>query len=116
MHGVATLDGFRQFTRAMLAAAGGLMAYLDHAGRGKLPLLLPPLARQPQEHMAMDEATRASLEILASQQGGRAGSLLAAIDRCVTGAGARLLAEDLSAPLARPYRDRGAAGAGRLHP
>ena len=47
----------------------------------------------------MDEATRASLEILESSQGGRKGSLIDAIDRCVTGAGARQLAEDLSAPL-----------------
>ena len=100
VHGVATLDGFGQFTRAMLAAAGGLISYLEHAGRGSLPLLLPPRARASGEHMAMDEATRASLEIVASQQGERAGSLIAAIDRCVTGAGARQLAEDLSAPLA----------------
>ncbi|MCB2067765.1 MAG: DNA mismatch repair protein MutS, partial [Erythrobacter sp.] len=100
LHGVATLDGFGQFSRAMLAAAGGLVAYLEHAGRGHLPLLLPPQVRLSGAHMAMDEATRASLEILASQQGTRAGSLLAAIDRCVTGAGARLLAEDLAAPLA----------------
>jgi DNA mismatch repair protein MutS len=50
-------------------------------------------------HLAMDEATRASLEILSASQGGRRGSLIDAIDRCVTGAGARQLAEDLSAPL-----------------
>jgi DNA mismatch repair protein MutS len=99
VHGVVTLDGYGTFTRAMLAAAGGLIAYLDHAGRGKLPLLLPPVSRAADAALAMDEATRASLEILESQQGGRAGSLLAAVDRCVTGAGARQLAEDLSAPL-----------------
>ncbi len=98
-HGVATLDGFGQFSRAMLAAAGGLLAYLDHAGRGSLPLLLPPVARAGGAHLAMDEATRASLEILSSSQGGRKGSLIDAVDRCVTGAGARQLAEDLSAPL-----------------
>ncbi len=98
-HGVATLDGFGSFSRAMLAAAGGLIAYLDHAGRGTLPLLLPPVLRSGAAHMAMDEATRASLEILASSQGGRKGSLIDAVDRCVTGAGARQLAEDLSAPL-----------------
>ena len=98
-HGVATLDGYGTFSRAMLAAAGGLIAYLDHAGRGKLPLLLPPVSRAANAALAMDEATRASLEIVESQQGGRAGSLLAAVDRCVTGAGARQLAEDLSAPL-----------------
>jgi DNA mismatch repair protein MutS len=99
VHGVATLDAFGDFSRAMLAAAGGLIAYLDHVGRGKLPLLLPPMVREIGETMAMDEATRASLEILEAAQGGRSGSLIGAVDRCVSGAGARLLAEDLSAPL-----------------
>lgn len=99
LHGVATLDGFGEFSRAMLAAAGGLIAYLDHVGRGQLPLLLPPAARAAGQCMAMDEATRSSLEILAAQNGGREGSLVAAVDRCVTGAGARLLAEDLASPL-----------------
>jgi DNA mismatch repair protein MutS len=100
VHAVATLDGFGSFSRAMLAAAGGLIGYLDHVGRGTLPLLLPPVARAGDAVLAMDEATRASLEILEAQGGGRAGSLLAEVDRCVTGAGARLLAEDLAAPLA----------------
>jgi DNA mismatch repair protein MutS len=99
VHAVATLDGFGRFSRAMLAAAGGLLAYLDHAGRGKLPLLLPPLARAGEAHLAMDEATRASLEIVVSSQGTRRGSLVEALDRCVTGAGARQLADDLAAPL-----------------
>ena len=102
LHGVATLDGFGKFSRAMLGAAGGLVAYLDHVGRGSLPLLLPPVAREPGGHMAMDESTRASLEILVSTTGQRAGSLLDAIDRCVTGAGARALTDDLSAPLTDP--------------
>ena len=99
VHGVAALDAYGEFSRAMLAAAGGLIAYLDHAGRGKLPLLLPPIARAADATMAMDEATRSSLEVLQSSQGTRKGSLIEAVDRCVTGAGARLLAEDLSAPL-----------------
>ena len=99
VHGVATLDGFGRFSRAMLAAAGGLVAYLDHAGRGHLPLLLPPVAQDGAARLAMDGATRMSLELLEAQGGGRAGSLLAAVDRCVTGAGARQLADDLSAPL-----------------
>ena len=110
LHGTATLDGFGQFSRAMLAAAGGLIAYLDHVGRGNLPLLLPPVARRAEAGLAMDAATRASLELLESASGGRSGSLIAAIDRCSTGAGSRLLAEDLSAPLT----DRAAIEA-RLH-
>ena len=99
IHGLATLDGLGAFGRTMLAAAAGLIAYLEHVGRGNLPLLLPPVARTGDGHLAMDEATRGSLEILASAQGGRKGSLIDAVDRCVTGAGARMLADDLSAPL-----------------
>ena len=96
---VATLDGFGQFSRAELAAAGALLAYLDVAGQGRMPLLQPPQAQPPAGHMAIDAATRASLELARAVDGGRAGSLLAAIDRTVTGAGARLLADDLAAPL-----------------
>ena len=99
LHEVKTLDAFGDFSRAMLAAAGGLITYLEHVGRGNLPLLLPPQLRAGEAQLAMDEATRASLEILISQQGGRQGSLIAAVDRCVTGAGARQLAGDLSSPL-----------------
>jgi DNA mismatch repair protein MutS len=99
LHDVATLDAFGAFSRPMLAAAAGLIGYLDHVGRGNLPLLLPPVARIGDAQLAMDEATRSSLEILAASQGGRRGSLIEAVDRCVTGAGARQLADDLSAPL-----------------
>ncbi|MCE3519902.1 hypothetical protein LXJ58_34675, partial [Escherichia coli] len=42
LFGVATLDGFGQFGRAALAAAGGLVAYLDHTAKGTLPFLRPP--------------------------------------------------------------------------
>lgn len=99
LFGVATLDGFGQFGRAELAAMGGLIAYLDHAGKGVMPFLAPPLRTASGAHVAIDAATRESLEIIATTSGARAGSLLAAIDRTVTGAGARQLAQDLSAPL-----------------
>ena len=99
LFGVATLDGFGQFGRAELAAMGGLVAYLDHAGKGTLPFLAPPMRKASGAHVAIDAATRESLEIVATTAGTRAGSLLAAIDRTVTGAGARLLAQDISAPL-----------------
>ena len=97
--GVATLDGFGAFSRAELAAAGALIAYLDRAGQGSLPFLQPPRRRIVADHMMIDAATRESLEITLSQAGTRKGSLLDAIDRTVTGAGARLLGADLSAPL-----------------
>ena len=50
-------------------------------------------------HVAIDPATRDSLEICRAANGGVAGSLLGEIDRCVTPAGRRLLASDLAAPL-----------------
>jgi DNA mismatch repair protein MutS len=102
--GVATLDGFGAFGRPELAAAGALLAYLERAGQGSLPFLQPPRRREIADHMMIDAATRESLEITLSQGGSRKGSLLDAVARSVTGAGARLLAADLSAPLT----DRGA--------
>jgi DNA mismatch repair protein MutS len=97
--GVATLDGFGAFDRAALCAAGGLLAYLDDVARDSLPFLRPPIARAPGDHMMIDGATRESLELTQAAGGGRTGSLLHSVDRTVTGAGARLLAADLGAPL-----------------
>ncbi len=99
LYGVATLDGFGSFDRASLAAAGGLVAYLDHTAKGALPFLRPPVRHAGGATMAIDAATRESLELTQTQAGARAGSLLDVVDRTVTGAGARLLAADLSAPL-----------------
>lgn len=99
LFGVATLDGFGQFSRAALAATGGLVAYLDHTAKGQLPFLRPPVLAAARDAMAIDAATRESLELTCTAAGQRKGSLLDAVDRTVTGAGARLLAADLGAPL-----------------
>ena len=99
LFGVATLDGFGQFGRAELAAAGGLVAYLDHTAKGALPFLRPPVVHRASATMAIDAATRESLELTCTAAGQRKGSLLDAVDRTVTGAGARALAADLGAPL-----------------
>ncbi len=96
---VATLDGFGAFDRAALCAAGGLLQYLDEVARDSLPFLRPPICRSQGDHMMIDSATRESLELNVSSGGTRAGSLLAAIDRTVTGGGARMLSADLGAPL-----------------
>jgi len=49
--------------------------------------------------MAIDPATRASLEIDRTQKGKKTGSLLSVIDKTVTGPGARLLGDRLARPL-----------------
>jgi len=97
--GLATLDGFGSPGRAELAAAGGLLAYLDATQKDAVAFLAAPRRVARSEHMAIDPATRDSLEICRTQTGAAAGSLLDCIDRCVTAPGRRLLAADLSAPL-----------------
>jgi DNA mismatch repair protein MutS len=94
--GVGAADGF---DRPALAAAAGLLAYLGEVGRDSLPFLRRPVAIAAAQHMLIDASTRESLELVAAAGGGRSGSLLHAIDRTVTGAGARLLAADIAAPL-----------------
>jgi DNA mismatch repair protein MutS len=97
--GVATLDGFGAPGHAELAAAGGLLAYLDATQKEAAAFLAAPRRIARAELMAIDPATRDSLEICRTQAGSVAGSLLACIDRCVSAPGRRLLAADLSAPL-----------------
>ena len=95
---VASLDAFGGFERAELAAMGALVDYLDLTQRGKLPLLRKPQREAPGGTMQIDAATRRNLEITSALSGGRAGSLLDAVDRTVTAGGARLLERRLSSP------------------
>src|SRR5688572_15763562 len=97
--GLATLDGLGAPSRAELAAAGGLLAYLEATQKGAGILLDAPRRIARSSHVAIDTATRESLELCRSASGSVAGSLLGEIDRCQTAAGRRLLAEDVSAPL-----------------
>ena len=102
LYGVKTLDAFGAFGRAEVAAAGALVDYVELTQKGKLPRL-HPLARVEQGAvMEIDAATRRNLEITQTMSGGRKGSLLDAVDRTVTGGGARLLAARIAAPLTAP--------------
>jgi DNA mismatch repair protein MutS len=100
--GVAALDAFGEFTRAELAALAGLLTYVEITQVGKAPLLRPPRKESAGSLLVIDAATRANLELMRSNQGTRAGSLLAAIDRTITAAGARELASRLGSPLTDP--------------
>lgn len=100
-YGVTSLDGFGEFSRVEVAALAALAGYVEATQSGGRPRLSPPQREDEGETMAIDAATRASLELSRALSGGRAGSLLAAVDRTVTGAGARLLEARLSAPSRR---------------
>ena len=97
--GVADLGAYGELTRAELAAIGGLLKYVDLTQIGKKPALLPPKRSGPASVLVIDPATRANLELMRTTGGERQGSLLSAIDRTVTGAGARELAARLASPL-----------------
>ena len=102
--GVATLDGMGRFSAGELAAAGALLAYVKATALEAAPRLSPPRQELPGSTMAIDAATRTSLELARTSRASRTGSLEAAADETVTAAGARLLAEDLAAPLTDPAR------------
>ena len=101
-YSVGALDGFGNFSRAELGAAGALVDYVGLTQQGKAAHLDPPRRVAPGSVMQIDAATRRNLELVASLAGERRGSLLAVIDRTVTAAGARLLGDHLTAPLTEP--------------
>jgi DNA mismatch repair protein MutS len=101
-YGVGALDGLGNFGRAELAAAGAVLDYVSLTQQGKAAHLDPPRRVAPGSVMQIDAATRRNLELVAALAGERKGSLVATIDRTVTAAAARLLADHLAAPLTEP--------------
>ncbi|MCW8914252.1 MAG: DNA mismatch repair protein MutS [Magnetovibrio sp.] len=99
LFGVKTLEAFGGFSRAEVAAAGALLDYVELTQKGKLPRITPLVRISAGGVMEIDAATRRNLELSETLTGTRKGSLLAVMDRTITGAGARLLAERLAAPL-----------------
>ncbi|MEZ5926196.1 MAG: DNA mismatch repair protein MutS [Hyphomicrobiaceae bacterium] len=101
---VEDLSGFGDFSRLELSAIGAVLKYIELTQIGQQPLLRRPERSGPRSIMVIDQATRTNLELLRSTSGERQGSLLAAMDRTVTGAGARELAARLASPLKDAHR------------
>ncbi|HET7826053.1 MAG TPA: DNA mismatch repair protein MutS [Anaeromyxobacter sp.] len=98
---VAALDGYGVAGLPLgLAAAAAALAYLAETQRAS-PRHVDRLARLATEDaLLLDEATRTNLELERTLSGGRRkGTLLALLDRTVTAAGGRRLAEWLRYPL-----------------
>jgi DNA mismatch repair protein MutS len=99
---VATPDSFGTFSRAELSAISGAIAYVEKTQKAERPPLSRPQREEQGSTLFIDPATRGNLELLRTLSGSREGSLFKAIDRTVTGGGARLLADRLMAPLTDP--------------
>jgi DNA mismatch repair protein MutS len=97
--GVASTDSFGELSRSELRAASALIGYVERTQRQAFASLQPPSRERAGGTMAIDEATRASLDLVRGRSGESAATLLWAIDGCVTAAGTRRLADQLSAPL-----------------
>jgi DNA mismatch repair protein MutS len=100
--GVATSESFGAFSRIELTAAAAAVTYIERTQIGKRPPLSPPVREAAGATLSIDQATRSNLELIRTISGERRGSLLSAIDRTITAAGSRLLAQRLAAPLTDP--------------
>lgn len=100
---VATLDGFADFSRVELAVISGIISYIEKTQIAERPPLMRPEREREGATLFIDPATRINLELTRTLSGKVDGSLLKAINRTVTGGGARLLAERLMTPLTQPH-------------
>ncbi len=98
LYDIVSLDAYGSFGRAEVAAMAAVVEYLEITQKGHLPLLRPPVQEGQTSTMQIDASTRRSLELTHALGGGRAGSLLACIDRTATAGGGRLLERRLASP------------------
>ena len=87
-------------SRAARSALGAIVAYITESQKGVGVALRAPVADGTVHHLAIDQATRASLELHQTQRGQQRGSLRQVIDLTVTPPGSRLLSARLASPLA----------------
>ena len=96
---VADISALGSFTDLEAIAASCALDYVRATQVGKLPHLSRPQPMGVGGTLAMDAATRQSLEIDRTRDGGTVHTLLASVQRTLTAPGARMLAEFLGAPL-----------------
>ncbi len=100
--GTSTLEGFGfdDDDQPGIRAAGALLEYLQESQRCNLAHLDRLTPYRDHRALALDAATRRSLELTRTiRDGRREGTLLAVLDRTVTAMGSRLLADWLANPL-----------------
>ncbi len=96
-----SLEGFGCHEwRAGIAAAGGLLHYVDETQKGELVHITGITSYGLSEFMVVDEVSKRNLELFETiWSGAKRGSLLGIMDQTVTAMGARLLRTWLQYPL-----------------
>ena len=89
----------KSLSRAARSALGALVSYVSFSQKTDHIALREPNIETGESLMAIDSATRSSLELLQTNKGEAKGSLKNVIDKCSTAAGSRLLARRLASPL-----------------
>ncbi len=107
LFGVKTLEGFGNFSKAEISAAGAAIAYVEKTQVGERPALMRPVRETGNHSMFIDAATRTNLELVRTLSGEKTGSLIHAINRTLSGPGARLLGERMMSPLCDVDQIRG---------
>lgn len=96
---VNTFDALGNFNDEEIIAGYELVHYIQKTQAGKLPQLSRPQSQQYETILAIDPATRNSLDILQNSDGDQKFTLFSSVSYTVTAPGARMLANWLSAPL-----------------
>lgn len=96
---VNTFDALGNFSDEEIIAGYELVHYIQKTQAGKLPQLSRPQSQQYETILAIDPATRNSLDILQNSDGDQKFTLFSSVSYTVTAPGARMLANWLSAPL-----------------
>lgn len=96
---VAHIDALGDFPDEQVIACATLLHYVRRSQAGRLPRLNRPMPEGLGNIMGLDPATRHSLDLLRSRDGGTEHTLFASVNHTNTAAGMRLLARWISTPI-----------------
>ncbi|AOX19326.1 DNA mismatch repair protein MutS [Kozakia baliensis] len=96
---VAQISVLGDFGDEEIIACAMALDYVRRSQAGNMPRLSRPLRIGEAGTLGLDPATRASLDLLQARDGSSTHTLLDAVDRTVTAAGQRLLAQWIAAPI-----------------
>ncbi|CAK7191949.1 DNA mismatch repair protein MutS [Commensalibacter sp. Nvir] len=95
---VHSLSALGDFNAEEIIASYELVLYIQSTQAGKIPQLSKPQSQKYQSILAIDPATRCSLEIVQNREGQQHFTLFSSVNYTLTAPGSRMLAGWLSSP------------------